>query len=194
VQRYNILKTRFSRKYDHRRALCEDSSKVQEWLKLVRSTIEEWGIVDEDIYNFDETSFAMGIVATAKVITQADKRSRPSLVQPGNREWVTAIETINASGWVLPPMVIFAGKTHCANWFENAEIPTDWTIAVSDNGWTNDQLGFNWLQSVFEPNTKDRTKGIYRLLILDGHNSHLTPPFNLFCTEFNGVWVCVTEQ
>ena len=69
VQRHNILKTRFSRKYDHRRALCEDSGKIQEWFKLVRSTIEEWGIVDEDIYNFDETGFAMGIVATAKVIT-----------------------------------------------------------------------------------------------------------------------------
>lgn len=67
----------------------------------------------------------MGIVATAKVITQADKRSRPSLVQPGNREWVTAIETINASGRVLPPMVIFAGKTHRTNWFKNAKIPSD---------------------------------------------------------------------
>ena len=103
----------------------------------------------------------MGIVATAKVITQADKRSRPSLVQPGNREWVTAIETINASGWVLPPMVIFAGKIHRTNWFENAEIPSDWTIGVSDNGWMNNQLGFDWLQSVFEPNTKDHMKGIY---------------------------------
>ena len=83
VQRHDTLKTRFSRKYDYRRALCEDSSKIQKWFELVRSTIEEFGIADEDIYNFDETGFAMGIVATAKVITQADKRSRPSLVQPG---------------------------------------------------------------------------------------------------------------
>ena len=191
IRRHDTLKTRFSRKYDYRRALCEDPSKIQEWFELVKRTKQEWGIADEDIYNFDETGFAMGIVATAKVITQADKRSRPSLVQPGNREWVTAIETINASGWVLPPMVIFAGKTHRTVWFENAEIPSDWTIAVSDNGWTNDQLGFDWLQSVFEPNTKDRTKGVYRLLILDGHNSHLTPRFDLFCTEHKIVPICM---
>ena len=133
----------------------------------------------------------MGMVATAKVVTQADKRSRPNLVQPGNREWVTAIETINASGWVLPPIVIFAGKTHRTNWFENAEIPTDWTIGVSDNGWTNDQLGFDWLQSVFEPNTKDRTKGAYRLLILDRHNSHFTPRFDRFYTEYKIVPICM---
>ena len=56
--------------------------------------------MDEDIYNFDETGFAMDIIAIAKVITQADKRSRPSLVQPGNREWVIAIEAINASVWL----------------------------------------------------------------------------------------------
>ena len=51
VRRHDILKTRFSRKYDHRRALCEDIDKIQKWFELVRSTIEEWGIADEDIYN-----------------------------------------------------------------------------------------------------------------------------------------------
>ena len=54
----------------------------------------------------------MGMIATAKVITQADKHSCSSLVQSGNQEWVTVIETINAAGWVLPPMVIFASKIH----------------------------------------------------------------------------------
>ena len=120
----------------------------------------------------------MGMVATAKVITQADKQSRPSLIQPGNREWVTVIETINASGWVLPPMIIFAGKTHRTNWFEQTNLPLDWSIRVSDNGWTTDILGFEWLRTVFEPYTRDRTIGTYRLLILDGHNSHLTPQFD----------------
>jgi hypothetical protein len=191
VRRHDALKTRFSRRYDHQRALCEDPKKIQEWFELVRSTIKEWGIADEDIYNFDETGFAMGTIATARVITQAERTSRPSLVQPGNREWVTAIETINAAGWVLPPMVIFAGKTHRTNWFENTDLPLDWMIGVSENGWTNDQLGFEWLQSVFEPNTKDRTKGVYRLLILDGHNSHLTPRFDQFCTEHKIVPLCM---
>ena len=65
----------------------------------------------------------MGMIATAKVIIYADKRTRPSLIQPGNREWVTVIESINASGWVLPPVVIFAGKTHRIIWFKNIDLP-----------------------------------------------------------------------
>ena len=115
VRRYDALKTRFLRKYDYQRALYKDPKKIQKWFKLVRSTIQEWGIVDDDIYNFDETGFAMGMIATARVVTQAERQSRPNLVQPGNRKWVTAIETISASGWVLPLMVIFAGKTHRIN-------------------------------------------------------------------------------
>ena len=54
--------------------------------------------MDEDIYNFDEMTFAISTIATAKVITQAERHSCPSLIQPGNQEWVTAIETINVSG------------------------------------------------------------------------------------------------
>jgi hypothetical protein len=47
---------------------------------------KEYGIVDEDIYNFDETRFAMGIATTAKVICSSNHSGKPSLIQPGNRE------------------------------------------------------------------------------------------------------------
>jgi hypothetical protein len=40
----------------------------------------------------------MGLVATAKVVTRAEMVGRPHLVKPGNREWVTSIECINATG------------------------------------------------------------------------------------------------
>lgn len=56
------------------------------------------GIVQEDIYNFDETDFAMGLVTTAQVVTRADYYGKALLIQPGNREWVTSIECINFTG------------------------------------------------------------------------------------------------
>ena len=40
-----------------------------------------------------------------------------------------------------------------------------------------------WLQEVFEPQTRHRTIGRYRLLILDGHGSHITPEFDKFCKK-----------
>ena len=92
---------------------------------------------------------------------------------------MTAIESINASGWFLPPMIIFPGKVHQSTWFQ--DIPSDWVIGVSNNGWTNDGLGSKWLQEVFEKHTAPRTIGTYHLLILDSHGSHATAEFDYFC-------------
>lgn len=47
----------------------EDLKLIKEWFECVQATIMEYGILDEDIYNFDETGFAMGLIATARVIT-----------------------------------------------------------------------------------------------------------------------------
>jgi hypothetical protein len=63
--------------------------------------------------------------------------------------------------------------------------PKDYTTSVSKNGWRNDGLGLEWLQTVFEPHTASRTSGRYRMLILDGHSSHATAEFDRFCTERN---------
>ena len=191
VRRHQQLQSRFTRKLHYQRAQCEDPVKIRAWFDLIKQTIEEYGIQEEDIYNFDETGFAMGIAATARVITQAGKMARPKLVQPGNREWVTVVETICSAGWVLPPMIIFKGKTHRTDWFQNTNLPGDWVIATSSNGWTTDELGFEWLQHVFEPHSRARARGSHRLLILDGHGSHLTPQFDRYCKEHNIVSICM---
>ena len=190
VRRHDSLRTRYNRKYDYKRALCEDPIVIRDWFRLVRNIITKYGIQDDDIYNFDETGFQMGVITTAKVITGSEHALRPVTIQPGNREWVTAIECVSSYGWAIPPMIIFDGKVHISSWYIDA-LPRDWTIAVSENGWTNNSLGLTWLTDVFEKHTKDRTKGVYRLLILDGHGSHSTPEFDLFCTEHSIITLCM---
>jgi hypothetical protein len=44
---------------------------------------------------------------------------------------------------------------------------------------------------VFEKHTAHRTKGVYRLLILDGHSSHVAPEFDLFCKEHSIITLCM---
>jgi hypothetical protein len=191
VLRHDSLKSRFNRKYDYQRALCEDPRLLRDWFQLVHNTQAKYGIAQEDIYNFDETVFQMGVISTAKVIS-GSQRARPVSIQPGNREWVTAIECVRATGESIPPMIIFKGKMHLSTWYAaELGIPSNWTIGVSDNGWTTDTLGLTWLTEVFEKHTKDRTIGKYRLLILDGHGSHGTPEFDLFCREHSIVTLCM---
>ncbi|TKW57221.1 hypothetical protein CTA1_2249 [Colletotrichum tanaceti] len=53
------LQTRFFRKYDCKRAQCEEPDAINAWFRLVVNTIAKYGIVGLDIYNFDETGFML---------------------------------------------------------------------------------------------------------------------------------------
>jgi hypothetical protein len=189
VKRHPLLSSRFSKRYNYERAKCEDPKVIMEWFNLVEKTILQFGIDPDDVYNFDETGFAMGLTATAKVISRSEYYGRRALLQPGNREWVTVIECTNAAGWALPPCVIFKGKVFIESWFDG--LPEDWRFEVSPNGWTSDEIGLRWLEKLFIPTTSSRTKGGYRLLILDGHGSHLTPKFDEICEENKIIPICM---
>jgi hypothetical protein len=86
VQRNPTIQSKYTRKYDYQRALCEDPTTIRGWFHLVRNTIAKYGILEEDIYNFDETGFQIGVIATAKVVTGTERGGRAVAIQPGNRE------------------------------------------------------------------------------------------------------------
>ena len=104
---------------------------------------------------------------------------------------MTVIECINSYRWATPPLIIFEGKVHISTWYKEGDLPYDWTIGVSDNGWTNNELGITWLCTVFNKYTKDCTKGRYRLLVLDGHKSHITDEFKQFCRQNDIITLCM---
>ena len=110
VQRNPELRTRRSRLYDHQRALCEDPVLIKGWFELVQNMKAKYSIVDEDIYNFNKTSFIIGKILLQSVITGSDKSGRTKKIQLGNREWVTLIQGVGATGTRIPAFLIFAGK------------------------------------------------------------------------------------
>jgi hypothetical protein len=86
IKRHPELSSRFSRRYDYKRTLIEDPKTIIEWFKVVKRTIAHYGITSDDIYNFNESGFAMGISTTTKVITQSFYTGRRGVLQAGNRE------------------------------------------------------------------------------------------------------------
>jgi hypothetical protein len=48
--------------------LCEDPKVIRGWFKLVENTKAKYGILDEDTYNFNESSFIIGIILTRAVV------------------------------------------------------------------------------------------------------------------------------
>jgi hypothetical protein len=131
----------------------------------------------------------MGIIATTKVVTRSEYYGKAKLLQPGNREWVTAIEYIGASGYILPPWIIFKAKRYIVGWQD--DLPDGWGLHISPNRWTSDEIGLRWLTRCFIPSTTSRLRGKYRLLILDGHGSHLTPKFDQICSQNDIIPLCM---
>jgi DDE superfamily endonuclease len=102
--------------------------------------------------------------------------------QDGSREWVSIIETISATGESLLSYIIFKATYQQSSWFDILDSQSA-KIATSPKGWTDSHLGLIWLQCHFKVETKKRLQGEYRLLILDGHESHCTLEFIEYCVE-----------
>ena len=69
------------------------------------------------------------------------------------------------------------------------------SISVSPKGWTDQELGSTWLEHDFEPETAARnTSNGYRLLILDGHNSHCTYRFCKFAEQHRILILCLPSH
>lgn len=174
----------FNRVYDFQRALCEDPELIGAWFRLVENMRMKYGVLDCDFYNFDETGFMMGQITPGMVVTHADRCGRAKGVQPGNREWATAIICVNGEGGSIPLFLIVQGVNHLANWYSETDLPHDWVIKPTNNGWTDNKTGLVWLKH-FDKHTAARAKGPYRMLVLDGHESHESIAFQDYCKPNN---------
>jgi len=91
---------------------------IGDWFALVRNTINKYGILPGDPYNFDETGFQMGLITTFMVVTASDRQGRPKQIKPTNTQWVTLSQGACADGSTVPPFLVFKGKEHNQAWFQ----------------------------------------------------------------------------
>jgi hypothetical protein len=153
INRQQELWTKYFRAYNYKRALREDPEVIQGWFCLVENTKAKYGILDKDMYNFDKSGFVMGKISTGLVVTSSERKAQAKRLQQGNWEWVMVTQGITAMGWAIPPFFIFAGRHHLPAWYKKEGLPQDWAIAVSENGWTTNELGVEWLEH-FDKHTK----------------------------------------
>jgi hypothetical protein len=67
-------------------------------------------IKQKNRWNMDEVGMMEGIGMNGLVLGHKEKKSA-LIKQPGSRSWITILECISAAGKILPPTVIFKGKT-----------------------------------------------------------------------------------
>lgn len=166
---------------DKNRQAAEDITIISRYFDKLQKVIANHGVDPADIWNMDETGFQIGVGKNKLVITRRAKRTS-YLGVPTNRESATAVEAISTTGEYTPAFLILSGKVHLKQWYNMPELAGDTVIAVSDSGYSNDVLSLDWLRH-FDQHTKKKSKGKYRLLILDGYGSHHTFEFVTYAEQ-----------
>jgi hypothetical protein len=179
-ERYPELKTVYSRSLDASRFEGLNYPVVNAYFDALTDLFLENSYPSDAIFNVDETGFALGTTLPSKVLIKRGDTIAFKKIS-GRQEWITAIECIGASGVALPPLLIFKAKYTNTAWIP-ASTPKNWKFSTSTSGWTSDNHAYEWLTTLFEPETR-RNDGKRRLLLLDGHGSHLTARFIAFCID-----------
>ena len=130
-------------------------------------------------------NFGRLLTSITKVVVPRTNKIASS-VQSGDRTWATTIECMSTRGEVFKPFVVFAGATIMKSW---AKAYPEAFFGCSTNGWSDNELGFLWVKEVFEPQT--RRYGNPRLLIIDGHQSHISVKFVKFCWDHGIIPLCL---
>ena len=144
--------------------------------------IEKYNITAENMYNWDEKGFLLGLAHAVKCIMTLHAYKTGWIMgasQDGSQEFLTLLACICVDGTKLPPALIYQGD--CADlldtWVADFNEGDEAYFAATSNGWSCDSLGLQWLQKVFHVHTEKKAGNRRRLLIVDGHSSHVNLKF-----------------
>jgi hypothetical protein len=115
-------------------------------------------------------------------------------IQDGSREFATVLCCICADGTYLDAAIIMKGKHLQDSWFRNLEdVPSNILFGVSPNGWTDNTKSLLWLKRNFGPGsaTEIKAAGEWRILLFDGHVSHVNGEFLAACLDYRVLPVCL---
>ena len=120
-----------------------------------------------NIFNMDETGVTI-VHKGGKVVTEIGRRNVWAITAGEKGKTHTILTCVSASGFLLPPFLIYPRQRITENLKEGAIAGT--VFHCSDSGWVNTDLFLVWLEFFAQSIPPSRPV----LLILDGHSSHVS--------------------
>jgi hypothetical protein len=110
LQRHPEIHTKIGKKIDALRLNGTTPEILCAWFSLFEGVLTQFKIKPEHIWNMDETGIALGICQNQTVIGSSNSRYTYQKA-PENREWVSILECISATGARTRCLVIFKGQS-----------------------------------------------------------------------------------
>ena len=106
LSRHPEVKTKIGKKLKVLRTENITSERLTTWFDTLAGHIKRLEITPPNLYNMDETGIALEVYTNTRVIGTSSTNAT-LIKRPENREWISIIETISATGKKLRPVVIF---------------------------------------------------------------------------------------
>jgi hypothetical protein len=168
----------------HTRLNCTQPAVLVRYFELLGHTLDKSNLHHHpsQIFNMEDTG--VPLAPKAPFIVSYRGAKHPSCTS-GNKGQITVLSCCSASGYCIPPFVIFDRKT-LSPALTYGEVPGT-MYGLSQSGWINSDLFQLWFQNHFLAHVPSARP---LLLIMDGHSS----PYNLDCirmaAEENVVLFC----
>jgi hypothetical protein len=109
LQRNPRVASVIGKKIDAQRAEAATPKQVREFLERFERTRLRFNIPMDAVYNMDETGIALGVCTNSRVLASLLKK-KAYVKSPEDREWVSIIECVLATGKRLRCVIIFKGN------------------------------------------------------------------------------------
>ena len=161
---------------------AHDIEAVKEWFFNLRKEMERLKIRHGyQVLNMDESGVRVGCPTLEKVIVPKSVTKLYTATQ-GSRKQITVIETVRGDGkQTLPPFIIAPGEHIMENWISEKLIGEEY-IDFSSSGYINNSVIMKYGDHLIKHTYAGPNKQ-WKLLLLDGHESHYHLPFQLLLKE-----------
>lgn len=132
------------------------------FLKRIEDEVKTNDIPPDLVLNWDQTGSKLVPVSSW---TMAEEGSRQvSVVGKEDKREIMVFLAVTASGFLIPPQVIYQGKTPGCH--PRITFPPKWNITHSDNHWSNETTMVEYLEEIIIPYVTETRK---KLELADDH-------------------------
>ncbi|XP_039300746.1 tigger transposable element-derived protein 1-like [Nilaparvata lugens] len=187
MQRHPTITNRISENLTMSRASVTKQY-ITKWFNEVESFLKEksyFEILNDSnrVFNGDESAFFLNPKGN-RVLAPKGAKSVYLTVNSDDKECLTVLISVSASGLLAPPMVVFKYERVPNIIVES--VPSGWGLGKTESGWMTRATFFEYITNIFHPWLIKEQITLPVILFVDGHTSHLTLQLSEFC-EQNGI-------
>ena len=152
-----------------------DFEKVKmEYLEKIKKLVIDNRIVPQLVMNWDQT--AIRLVPFSEWTMDKQGAKKISIKGLDDKREITALLTITLSGAMLPPQLLYGGKTERCH--PDVDFPSDWDVWHTENHWSNESTVLRYIDKVINPYLESKRQELElpsnhrALLIMDVFRAH----------------------